>query len=106
MQTQGCVAKEGPIVGLSEPSAFSLSPNPVRAGEVAIHLSHDGPWQVGIFELSDQRIRLIEIEGTASGAQVTWDGRNEDGRAVAAGTYWVRVESKDRVEARRVVVLP
>jgi len=34
---------------------------------------------------------------------VTWDGRNEQGDAVATGIYWVRLETGAEAATRKVV---
>ena len=37
--------------------------------------------------------------------RIVWDGRDESGKAVAAGTYFVRVRIGERVETRKALVL-
>jgi len=36
---------------------------------------------------------------------VEWDGRAEDGRSLAPGVYWVRLQSASRVTSGKIVVL-
>ena len=47
--------------------------------------------------------------GRAAGAgrhRFTWDGRDEKGKAVAAGVYIYQVEIDGRVEAKKTTKLP
>jgi hypothetical protein len=103
--TQGALDKED-ASGRSGPSVFDVSPNPGRAGEMTFRIPDGGRWKIEIFDLSGQRIRGIGEEWAGAGSTVAWDGRNDDGRMVAAGSYWVRAESGLRAEVRRIVVLP
>jgi hypothetical protein len=88
-----------------DPSSFHVAPNPAPAGDVSIQIPDAGNWRIGVFDLSGQRIREFAVEVEGPGSTLVWDGRNEEGRAVSAGSYWVRAESDHRAEARRIVIL-
>ncbi len=49
--------------------------------------------------------RLPSAEVAAGRHEGTWDGRDESGRLLANGVYWVRVEHGRRVTARPVTLL-
>jgi flagellar hook assembly protein FlgD len=68
-------------------------PNPSHGGD-AITLPVDvpaaGPFdgRVDILNHAGERVRTIELHGLVPGTNaVTWDGRNDSGRAIAPGVY-------------------
>ena len=42
--------------------------------------------------------------GPAAGT-VTWDGRDDTGRGVASGVYLYRLEAKEFVETRKMILM-
>lgn len=103
------------VVALSEPSAtqesdggvpgtFSLGPNPSLDGRVTLRLPGADRWLVSIFDVSGARVRSLERTASAS-ELIEWDGRNDTGQPVSAGSYWIQAENASgRTEARRVVI--
>jgi hypothetical protein len=81
-------------------------PNPfrhsVRFGlEGAAH-----PDVVQIFAADGRRVRTLRSEEAGS-APPSWDGRDETGRRVASGTYWIRAQSPHgQAASGRVILLP
>lgn len=61
---------------------------------------------VGVYDASGQLLRRIDL-GTQPGGLVefSWDGRDESGRPVAAGTYELRAEARSGSLAEAVQVL-
>lgn len=57
------------------------------------------PLEVEIYNLTGARVRTLQ--GTGG---VEWDGRTEEGALAAAGTYFLRLQSRDLEEVRRLVV--
>ncbi|HET9885929.1 MAG TPA: FlgD immunoglobulin-like domain containing protein, partial [bacterium] len=57
------------------------------------------PLEVEIYNLTGARVRTLS--GTGG---VQWDGRTEEGAIAAAGTYFLRLQSKTLEEVRRLVV--
>ncbi len=85
-----------------------VHPNPCAlTGEVMLELSGAaaaaaaciGP--VGIYDSAGRRVRLLR----AVGAAAPWDGRDEAGRRLPAGLYWLRPEGRPGLEPVRVVRL-
>ena len=61
---------------------------------------------VEVFDVAGRRVRSLVEETLPRGwYRTTWDGRNADGRAVAAGTYLVRVQSGSFREVEKVVMV-
>ncbi len=82
-------------------------PNPFNPTvTIAWRLSRPGQLRVELFDLRGRRIVTLHDSsvGTEIGS-VTWDGRDATGRAVASGTYLVRLRSpSEQVVTRRIVL--
>lgn len=59
----------------------------------------------GIFALGVAVSGLCDGVLSAGAQDFPWDGRDDGGRPVAAGIYWVRVTTNDGSMSRRLVVL-
>jgi hypothetical protein len=81
-------------------------PNP-SSGAVTLRLLDDRSLTV-LVEIIDVRGRVISRLGSqGSGAERTlaWDGADSGGRAVAAGTYYVRARSGGEIATRSVILI-
>ena len=82
-------------------------PNPVR-GRTSIRfgLARAGDARLELYDLAGRRVRTL-ASGTmpAGPSAAQWDGRDQGGRTVAAGVYFVRLATAARVFHSRVVVL-
>lgn len=86
------------------PGCLQVFPNPIRDRAQIIGCEgFDGVRELTVQDIAGRTIRRLEA-GSAPGAQilVSWDGRDERGRRVASGLYFV---SGEGIEAARVVVL-
>jgi hypothetical protein len=87
--------------------SFSVYPSPFTASTTARFLAASaGPYRVDVYDVTGRCCR--ELAGRAPGAgwvEATWDGRNDEGNAVPAGVYFVRVSWADRVGTARVLVV-
>ena len=94
----------------SSSSAFqSIFPNPFRA-ETSLQFSLErSPSQVHIdvVNIGGRRVRsLLQREMTRGTHVVGWDGKNDDGQLVAAGTYFAKLSVDGReVQTKRMTVL-
>ncbi len=102
--TQIAVPGDGTPVG---PRAFlgAARPNPFNLGTaIAFTTPEDGPASVEIYDVAGRRIRTLAEGFVPAGEHVlTWDGRDESGRAVASGVYLYRLKTRDAVVTRRMV---
>ncbi len=90
--------------------AFAFSapwPNPARvATALALDLPRAARIEVEAFDLGGRRVRAIAARDFAAGhALLTWDLRDDAGRAAPAGVYLVRARVGDAAFVRRVVVM-
>ncbi len=62
--------------------------------------------QIGIYNLKGQLIRLLKIpEAGQRSVSIGWDGRNEKGARVKAGTYAVKLSDGKKSMSRKLVLL-
>jgi len=94
----------------SFPTASLLQnhPNPFNP---STHIKYvlDGPGHVRlqVFSVNGELVRtLVNAQhDQAMTYQVTWDGRNKDGRALPSGVFFYRLESPGGVEMKKMVLL-
>ena len=82
-------------------------PNPFgRATTIAFSLSRPSHVTLAVYDIAGHKVRTLE-EGhrTAGDHEMRWDGRNEAGRAVANGTYFLRMEAGSEVTAVKMNVV-
>ena len=85
------------------------SPNPLPPGaslRTEIVSSGPGPLAADVVDAAGRLVRrLLRRPASADATTVTWDGRDDRGRPVAAGTYFLRVRAGADTGSRRVTVL-
>jgi len=92
------------------PPAFFVQPvrpNPVAgAMHVNFGLPRPAPVALRVFDLSGRLVHTVETGSLPAGYhELTWDGRASDGRTVAAGVYFYRLEAGRNHRSGRVVIL-
>jgi hypothetical protein len=83
-------------------------PNPFR-GETEVLFAVPGEKasvRLTVYDLAGRRVRSL-VSGEIPGGRhsVTWDGRNDEGRNVATGVYFYRLESRDETLTKKLVLL-
>lgn len=98
--------------GTPLPADFTLDqnyPNPFNAATIIpLQIAGDGSRQVRleIHNLLGQRVRtLLDERAEAGHRNVLWDGRDDDGRAVASGVYFARLTVAGGTQQVRSMVL-
>jgi hypothetical protein len=92
----------------SRPSYLALSqayPNPFdRMTHMRFAVPRDGPVSLRVFDLGGRAVRTLAAGNHPAGEHsIEWDGRDDDGRLVSSGPYFVRLEFEGRVHSRAVV---
>ena len=84
-----------------------LAPNPFSGGMgVSFTLSHADDVQVGVYDLGGRMVRALQRGTLAAGShRFDWNGRDEQGRRVSAGVYFVRLEVTGRHMESKLVKL-
>ncbi len=104
------VAVEPGISAGGVPRLVAVSPNPVSGGGTArleFALPRAARARLEVFDVRGARVRiLVDEELSAGAASRAWDGRDERGRAVPAGLYFVRFAAEGHADRARLVRLP
>lgn len=82
-------------------------PNPFNPStEIRFQLANEGPATVRIFDLTGRLVKTLVDENLTAGPKArVWDGRDNLGRQVSSGAYYVRLETSDAVSSRKVMLL-
>lgn len=95
--------------GLVVPTAFGLSqnqPNPFNPStSFTLSLPVAGHYSVWVHNILGQIVRRFDGDGQAGVVTITWDGRNDQGTAVASGVYFYRVETGGFEATKRMVLI-
>ena len=100
---------------------LSPAPLPVRAGQALLRQNVPNPFnpatviryelsapvavELHVYDLAGRLVDTLQAGPQAAGAhEVTWQGRDEGGRGVAAGVYVYRLRAGDEVLTRRMVL--
>ena len=78
-------------------SLYDPAPNPFNSTvTIRFGLPSSESVTLSIYNILGQRVRVLANEVWEAGLhQVTWDGRDRKGRALATGAYFVRLEAGD-----------
>jgi hypothetical protein len=93
---QGAPEPASPVPGLpASVAGLRICPNPSHGGAAVMLFSAapTGPCCVTILDAAGRAVRRLDL---GSGAAV-WDGRDELGRDVPAGRYWIRAPGAGRL---------
>jgi len=85
-----------------------VMPNPARnRATVAYSLAKAGPVDVAIYSVDGRLVKTL-AHGTqdAGRYQIRWDGTDERGSTLHAGTYFVRLHAGDVTRSNRVTLVP
>jgi len=97
----------GPAVRSFVNALGGNAPNPFR-DETSISYSVAGPSHVAlrIFDVTGRRVSTLEDRVLPSGEfRTRWDGRNDQGRSVASGVYFYRIDIGGWSRTERLVKL-
>jgi hypothetical protein len=86
---------------------LSVSPNPTRgSAELGFVLAEECEVSLEIFDARGRSVRSLLNGPEAPGERhVLWDGRDERGRAVGAGVYFVTVRAGGRSSTRSITII-
>lgn len=92
------------------PDEFILSqnyPNPFFAKTtIPFTLSNSGKVSLTIYNIMGQQVHFVERDGYPAGLhQITWNGRNENGRLLSAGIYFYRLQTPSGARTRKMLLL-
>lgn len=96
--------------GTAPALAFRLHaavPNPFNPStQIAFDLPEPAPVYLAVYDLRGALVRLLVAAPLAAGRQVAvWDGRDDAGRGVASGVYFVRLDAGARRAQQKALLL-
>ena len=80
-------------------------PNPARGSATTVEfaMAQEGEARVRVFDVTGRTVRTLGARRFSSGVhRLEWDGRDDGGGSVAAGVYFVRVETGAHARVTRV----
>lgn len=82
-------------------------PNPFNPMcEIEYALSTDCQVTLSIYNILGQKVRVLVDEYQDGGFKsVKWDGKDDQGQEVASGVYFYRLQAKDFVQAKKMLLL-
>jgi len=85
----------------------ALYPNPgIRVMSVRYQLARDARVSLAMYDAAGRLVRTLADEQKPAGYYaVTWDGRDDLGRRVPAGVYFVKFETADHSQVEKAVIL-
>jgi hypothetical protein len=101
------VTAAGPAAPALDWAMASPRPTPFRdRTTLEYSLAEAAHVRVAVFDVAGRRVRtLVDADRDADRYRVTWDGRNDQGRRLGSGIYFVRYEAGPAEIVRRVVRL-
>jgi len=104
------ISSSGAVPSPRIPSAINLEtpwPNPTReSSTVWLELAHSQPVRVRVLDAAGRVVRKLSSETRPAGRTVIqWDGRDEDGRDVRQGLYFIQTRVEEGEASARIVVV-
>jgi YVTN family beta-propeller protein len=102
--------KETSVGQVSVPTDFKLGhsfPNPFNAAtQITFELALDTDLELSIHNLMGQKVRALEQGYHLAGAyQTEWDGRDDAGRSLAGGVYFVTLDAGSWQATQKMLLL-
>lgn len=110
----GIEIARSPAVTIELPAAAALvdrllpnRPNPFNPETtIPFELARAGRVRIAVFDAAGRRVALLEDGHRAAGPhQVVWRGRDDAGRALPSGAYFVQMESQTRRDTFKMLLL-
>lgn len=82
-------------------------PNPFNPStEIHFEIREPGRVRVSVYGLDGRHVRTIVDDHLAAGPHHRmWDGRDDSGRQASSGAYYLRLETGDKVDHRKMMLL-
>jgi len=98
----GAVEAEVATIGMK----VRVSPSPAREeARISYLLATDIDARIDIYDIHGRRVRSLARASQSGNYDIVWDGRDNQGKAVATGTYFVRLHSTKENIGERFVFL-
>jgi hypothetical protein len=100
------VPEPGPLL-VDRARLDAARPNPFRGSTtVRFALPSAAEARLAVYDAAGRRVRTLVTGAQGAGEHsVEWDGRDAGGAKASSGVYWVRLESGNITDSRRIVLL-
>ena len=114
MQVDNVDLHQAPALGVpsgrapgAEGLSLAITPNPLREGaSIVLSNERSGTVEIDVLEITGRRTRqLFRGERQAGETAFRWDGKDDSGRQLEPGVYFVRVRGSEGVVTRRVALV-
>ena len=91
---------------ISKTIQLKIAPNPFsNSTTISFPLTRSEKVSVRIFDMNGRLIKtLVDAQMQAGAHQITWNAKDENGNAVNAGIYFLKVQTGDYLETKKLVV--
>jgi len=95
-----------PVAGATDDAVLESWPNPFAATmTVSFELPRAGFVELDVFDVAGRRVAALDRGVREAGRrQIRWTGRDDAGRDLASGVYWVRLRAGAQEAVRKVVL--
>ena len=91
---------------LYEPAPSPFAQNVFASTVIAFDVPEPRPMRLAIFDAEGRCVRILVRGSLPAGRyQRAWDGKDEDGRVVASGIYFLRLDAGTTVARQKVVLI-
>jgi hypothetical protein len=94
---------------VAPPTSYALHqnfPNPFNAGTVIpLDLKNGGDWSITVYNVAGQVVKTFNGTDEPGTINVRWDGRGDNGEAVASGMYFYRGVAEGFTATKKMVLL-
>ena len=82
-------------------------PNPFNPQTmIRFRVGEAGPVRVAIYDVTGRLVRTLVDGQMGRGEQgVTWQGRDDSGRTVSSGAYYVRLDTGSKIDQRKIMLM-
>ena len=107
LDTDATSIQELKLVGTSSKICLQLVSNPSRLPyKMAVRIPHTGQFNLTVHNVSGQYVRtLLQGEKIAGKFLITWDGLDDQGRNVPAGTYFITLLQDNETVTKKAVIV-
>jgi hypothetical protein len=101
IESDRIILPEDPVLSQNFPNPFNPSTT------IRYHLSSPQSVVLSVYNLRGERIAVLEDGGkqAAGSHTVVWNGKDANGRPVSAGVYLIRLETRNFVQMRKMVLV-
>lgn len=85
---------------------FSVFPNPARVATLSFALPQEEQVELGVYDVTGRQVAML-AKGRMPAGEYTrkWAARDDSGRPVGAGVYFIRLKAGSEVRQSRAVIL-